>query len=127
MRKILLISIILMIGLNACQFAMSSWQRQVAYKAPVIQVNSVSAQPDASSKVKDVTPLTLLTPLPAPHVDPAVLAAQALTKAGLNPAYAGLYLAAQARSGTPWQLIAAVHMIESHQSGDTTRTSYAGA
>ena len=38
-----------------------------------------------------------------------------------------LYQAAGARFGVPWQILAAVHSVESGQSGDTTRSSYAGA
>jgi membrane-bound lytic murein transglycosylase B len=50
-----------------------------------------------------------------------------LSASGLNPNYASLYLAAQEATGTPWQLLAAVHKVESNQSGDTTRSSSAGA
>lgn len=50
-----------------------------------------------------------------------------LAEAGLKTDYAHLYLKAQRQTGTPWQLIAAVHKIESGQRGDTTVTSYAGA
>ncbi len=38
-----------------------------------------------------------------------------------------LYQAAGARFGVPWQVLAAVHSVESGQSGNTTRSSYAGA
>lgn len=38
-----------------------------------------------------------------------------------------LYQAAGARFGVPWQVLAAVHSVESGQSGDTSRSSYAGA
>lgn len=38
-----------------------------------------------------------------------------------------LYQAAGARFGVPWQILAAVHSVESGQSGDTARRSYAGA
>jgi len=68
-------------------------------------------------------------PLTAPDTVAApVAAAQAkLSAAGLKPAFAANYLAVQAQTGTPWQLLAAVHRIETGQSGDTTRSSYAGA
>ncbi|HSX48392.1 MAG TPA: lytic transglycosylase domain-containing protein [Candidatus Nanoarchaeia archaeon] len=51
----------------------------------------------------------------------------ALVANGLKPDYAVQYLQAQAQTGTPWQLIAAVHSVETHQSGDTNIGSYAGA
>lgn len=50
-----------------------------------------------------------------------------LTAAGMKPEYAPLYLKAQRQTGTPWELIAAVHKVESGQRGDTTVTSSAGA
>lgn len=50
-----------------------------------------------------------------------------LSAAGLNPNYASLYVAAQQATGTPWQLLAAVHKVETNQSGDTNRSSGAGA
>jgi len=38
-----------------------------------------------------------------------------------------IYRAAQARYGVPWQLIEAVHQVESGKSCSTSRRSYAGA
>lgn len=38
-----------------------------------------------------------------------------------------LYQAAGGRFGIPWQILAAVHSVESGQSGDTARSSHAGA
>ena len=127
MRKTLIISPAIVIGLNIWQFAVSMLQRQALYGAPAIVSNPFTNQVAAASKTKEVTPIPLPAPTPAPAVDSVVLVAQTLLKAGFNPAYANLYLAAQAHTGTPWQLIAAVHMVETHQSGDTSRTSHAGA
>ena len=45
------------------------------------------------------------------------------TPADLMP----IYLGAQAHFGVPWQLLRAVHLVESGGSGSTTRCSYAGA
>lgn len=45
------------------------------------------------------------------------------TPADLMPIYQG----ASARFGVPWQLLRAVHLVESGGSGSTTRCSYAGA
>jgi membrane-bound lytic murein transglycosylase B len=44
-----------------------------------------------------------------------------------NGDFTSLYQAAGARFGVPWQILAAVHSVESGQSGDTTRSSGAGA
>ena len=41
--------------------------------------------------------------------------------------YIGLYKDAAARYGIPWNVLAAVHYVESGASGSTTRSSYAGA
>lgn len=41
--------------------------------------------------------------------------------------YIGLYKDASARYGVPWQILAAVHYVESGASGSTARSSYAGA
>jgi membrane-bound lytic murein transglycosylase B len=81
----------------------------------------------------DVTPVTATaspvaaTPSPTPANSVAMAVATRLQKAGLKADYAQLYLAASARTGTPWQLLAAVHRVESGQSPSTNRTSYAGA
>lgn len=50
-----------------------------------------------------------------------------LRAAGLNPEFGATYLAASQATGTPWQVIAAVHKIETNQSGDTAVASSAGA
>jgi hypothetical protein len=41
--------------------------------------------------------------------------------------YIDLYKAAGAQYGVPWEILAAVHYVESGASGSTNRTSYAGA
>jgi soluble lytic murein transglycosylase-like protein len=53
--------------------------------------------------------------------------AKILAQNGFKPEFAAHYLDAQNRTGTPWQLTASVHKIESGQRGDTAVTSYAGA
>jgi len=52
---------------------------------------------------------------------------QILAAAGFNPEWASLYKTAQDTYGTPWQIIAAIHKVETGQSGDTTKGSGAGA
>lgn len=52
---------------------------------------------------------------------------QMLKQNGLKTDFAEQYLAAQLATGTPWELIAAVHKVESNQRGDTSVASYAGA
>jgi soluble lytic murein transglycosylase-like protein len=61
-----------------------------------------------------------------PTADSGVVAA-ALSRAGFSPEFAPLYLAVQRSTGTPWQLLAAVHRVETGQSGNTSRRSSAGA
>lgn len=41
--------------------------------------------------------------------------------------FIALYKAAASQYGLPWEILAAVHVVESGQSGDTTKRSYAGA
>lgn len=53
--------------------------------------------------------------------------AQRLRSAGLKDTYADLYAAAAQATHTPWQLLAAVHQVETNQSGSTSRRSSAGA
>ncbi|GAC1602763.1 MAG: hypothetical protein NVS3B29_06400 [Candidatus Saccharimonadales bacterium] len=82
----------------------------------------------ATPKTAASTVTPIASPAPAgPAADPVAAAQARLTTAHLKPDYAALYLAVQARTGTPWQLLAAVHQVETGGSGDTTRTSYAGA
>ncbi|OGB59504.1 hypothetical protein A2Y26_03805 [candidate division CPR2 bacterium GWD2_39_7] len=50
-----------------------------------------------------------------------------LAKAGYKSQFANLYKKASEKYGVPWQVIAAVHVVETHQSGNTTVASYAGA
>jgi membrane-bound lytic murein transglycosylase B len=50
-----------------------------------------------------------------------------LRNAGLSSKYIKQYLDAEKAYNVPWQVIAAVHYVETHQSGDTVITSYAGA
>jgi membrane-bound lytic murein transglycosylase B len=51
----------------------------------------------------------------------------ALINAGLKADYINKYTEAVRLYGVPWQVIAAVHRVETHQSGNTVVTSYAGA
>jgi len=48
-------------------------------------------------------------------------------KVAFNGNFDDLYKAAGARFGIPWQILAAVHSVESGQSGDTTRRNPSGA
>ncbi|KKQ94339.1 MAG: seg [candidate division CPR2 bacterium GW2011_GWC1_39_9] len=52
---------------------------------------------------------------------------QALKNAGYKTEFASLYQKASEKYQVPWQVIAAVHIVESHQSNTTNVTSYAGA
>jgi len=50
-----------------------------------------------------------------------------LESVGLKSEFVGQYVEAEKRFGVPWEVVAAVHMVESGMSGDRLVTSYAGA
>src|SRR6185369_839792 len=117
--------------LNLVQYATSyDLQHARAAFAPAWAASSTPqpspgpAPPKARPLATDPTPVP--TPVPAAY-DPSANIAAKLAAAGIKPTYAGSYLAVQAKTGTPWQLLAAVHQTETGQSGDTARRSYAGA
>jgi membrane-bound lytic murein transglycosylase B len=70
-------------------------------------------------------PLAAITTPPPPA--PADIATTKLAAAGLKSQFAASYLSVQAKTGTPWQLVAAVHVTETTQSDNTARSSSAGA
>jgi membrane-bound lytic murein transglycosylase B len=61
------------------------------------------------------------------EIEESVTTENALRNAGLKTEYAALYLKVSKHSGVPWQILAAVHRVETRQSGTTMITSYAGA
>jgi soluble lytic murein transglycosylase-like protein len=99
-----------------------------ANPAPTSNLPVLSKLPPAaaSSQAPASQVTTASDSLPVLPSSAASIAAT-LAAAGLNPVYAPLYLYTQQRTGTPWQLLAAVHETETGQSGNTSRTSYAGA
>jgi membrane-bound lytic murein transglycosylase B len=118
--------------LNLVQYSNSLAQRQTAYFTPAwaqrVDATPAPAVGLASAQIAPTAPAPSASAASAPTpADPTPSAAQALSRAGLDPQYAGLYLWVQAKTGTPWQLLAAVHAVETGQSGSTTRTSGAGA
>lgn len=50
-----------------------------------------------------------------------------LLNSGLKQDFTELYKSVSETTGVPWQILAAVHQVETGQSGDTTKSSYAGA
>jgi membrane-bound lytic murein transglycosylase B len=127
LKTTILFSAVLAVVLNVWQFFASYQQREAAF-APAwaaSDTTAAAATPAPAAQLAAATP-----PPPAPAAgpaDPVPAIAATLARAGLNPTYAALYLSVQQRTGTPWQLLAAVHRVETGQSGSTTRTSYAGA
>jgi membrane-bound lytic murein transglycosylase B len=119
--------------LNLVQFADSYNQQAKASFAPswaeAAPVHASSSQPAARATTAAVTAPAPVAPAPAAAVaaDPIAAASAKLSAAGLKPEFAANYLSVQAQTGTPWQLLAAVHRVETGQSGDTARRSYAGA
>jgi membrane-bound lytic murein transglycosylase B len=129
-------------ALNVGQFFATYQQREAAFapswaqaagdttnEITATQAHVVPSQSAQSVVVSDTSGPSSAVPsqTPAPADPGAAAAAVRLAAAGLKPDFASLYLAAQAKTGTPWQLLAAVHRVETGQSGNTTRTSYAGA
>ncbi len=142
LKKTLIFSTTLMVLLNLWHFCSSYQQREAAFApawaatkaadasgpAPATAATTAAAQSQsgASATANSVAPAAPPSSAPAPS-DAAVAAAQKLAAAGLKPDFAALYLRVQSTTGTPWQLLAAVHRVETGQSGDTSRASYAGA
>jgi hypothetical protein len=141
LKNTLLFSSTLAVLLNVWQFASSYQQREDAL-APAWADASATTSSQSPAHVSSpapgrakLTPAPLPTQHPTPTPSPIAIppssdglaVASALTSAGLKPEFASLYLDVQQRTDTPWQLLAAVHEVESGQSGDTSRMSYAGA
>jgi membrane-bound lytic murein transglycosylase B len=120
--------------LNIWQFAASHKQRQDAF-APsrTLAERTTPGALTTSAKAGVIEPNPATTSagaaaVSAPQPNPGAPAvADRLARAGLKSEFAGLYLSVQAQTGVPWQLLAAVHRVETGQAHSTTRTSYAGA
>jgi soluble lytic murein transglycosylase-like protein len=119
--------------LNLGDFVVGLAQHQDAFFTGWVYADSSSTpQPQSTpAKLLALPPIAATTPVTAasniqPSADSAMVAA-ALTRAGLKPEFAPIYLKVQHQTGTPWQLLAAVHRIETGQSGNTSRSSSAGA
>ena len=122
----------LAIFLNLTQFA-SSYAQQAkasfspawamsAPKSPAQTVPAASLPPINEATGPSTSQSLSVISTAAPSTVQSKLAA-----AGLNASYANKYSSVQARTGTPWQILAAVHSVETGQSGNTARRSYAGA
>lgn len=116
---------------------LNSWDAARAGTWPV-RGSSKPTSVQASRPAPPATPTTLAadthpqaTPAAADPAPPSVTTnpsiAAKLRGAGLNDSYAALYQDAAQATGTPWQLLAAVHVAETRQSGNTAITSSAGA
>ncbi len=118
LKTAVIISLAMALTLNVCQFTHDALAAKPATR---ITPARVSTKPLA--KAVAVSP----APVPAPASDPVAEATAKLTQAGLHAEYAALYLAVQTHTGAPWQLLAAVHKVETNQAGSTSRRSSAGA
>lgn len=137
LKTTIICSALLAAGLNLWQFFASYRQREAAFvpawaadaasSSVAARATPAPARLAAASAPAAESNAAASTVAPAPVADPVAAAAARLRAAGLSPAYAALYLSVQRQTGTPWQLLAAVHRAETGQSGSTTRTSYAGA
>ena len=125
MKKTLILSTMLALVLDFVHYTRSPHLLAATVVASTSTARTTRSAGPAIKAKAATDPPPIVIPAPAP--DPVTAAESKLSAAGLNPAYAGLYLSVQARTGTPWQLLAAVHMTETHQSGSTAIRSYAGA
>lgn len=142
LKTTLLFSFSAAAALNIGQFLASYHQHELAFVPTWAQADTTSAAAPtaASASAAPAVKLTAahdgtdtLAPISGTHSSSTPTApttdaiAAALSHAGLKPDYAALYLKAQQQTDTPWQLVAAVHEVETGQSGSTSRTSSAGA
>jgi len=126
LKTTILFSVSMAATLNVGQFFASYKQRELAFDPAF--ASAESAPPPTTPAPARLTAAQPPAATSAPAPNPTVTAAAAeLAHAGLNASFAALYVATQQRTGTPWQLLAAVHEVETGQSGSTDRTSYAGA
>ncbi|HVQ43412.1 MAG TPA: lytic transglycosylase domain-containing protein [Candidatus Saccharimonadia bacterium] len=116
-------------ALNLMQFAVSYNQHAKAAFVPnwAEAAASPTPKPAVAASTVAATPAPATAAAPAPAADPAVTATAKLASAGLRTEFAADYLSVQAKTGTPWPILAAVHSVETGQSGNTNRRSSAGA
>jgi soluble lytic murein transglycosylase-like protein len=133
LKTTILLSTALAVVLNVGEFLVSPKQGQTSFfDGWAVAGTTVTPAPVATpQKLSALPPIVATTPgsaasNAAPTADSAAIAAK-LTQAGLKPEFAPLYLKVQKATGTPWQLLAAVHRVETGQRGNTTIASYAGA
>jgi membrane-bound lytic murein transglycosylase B len=136
LRNTLLASSALAGLLNIAQFATSyNQQAQASFVPSWAEASTPAPKPTVTASPLPAATADTATPSPAAApqtpasapVDPSVAAAAKLRAAGLRSDFAANYLVVQGRTGTPWQILAAVHYVETGQSGDTARRSSAGA
>jgi membrane-bound lytic murein transglycosylase B len=146
LKTTIIASVSLAVTLNVIQFFANTESQAKAMFAPAwADANTASTTP-APAPTNNQTKVTYVAPKTLPGSDAAGGTGPTLTSSaaippsaaatfvatdllnnGLNSDYASLYLAAGQATGTPWELLAAVHKVETGQSGNTSRSSYAGA
>jgi membrane-bound lytic murein transglycosylase B len=144
LKSTIVFSVTLAALLNVWQFASTYTPREDAFApswatasadtqapSPVPKALPIATRPaiKAPPPLSDTPAVTVAPPVPiAPVVNPDVAnVTTELAQNGLNSSYASLYLGVESDTGTPWQLLAAIHKVETNQSGSTDRTSSAGA
>jgi soluble lytic murein transglycosylase-like protein len=135
LKSTILLSSSLAVLLNVGHFLVSYPKSKDAFftSSAYADTASVKAQAAAPAKPSPLPRLSATAPgssnspsASVPTADAVSVAAE-LSRAGLRSDFASLYLSVQHQTGTPWQLLAAVHRAETGQSGNTNRSSYAGA
>lgn len=132
MRKILpIIMATIVLMLPSGITTPSALAQNVPEPIQTINIQFDISNPQAISRAVTTTgdfAQTVIVPSQVAHEQARITKVQnSLKSAGLKTEFATIYLAASDKTGTPWQLIAAVHKIESGQAGNTTVASYAGA
>lgn len=142
LKTVILCSTAAALAMNVGQFFASYQQREAAFAPgwaqaasevpvstplPAIKVADAPAAQSVAVDPAQPAPAAPATQAPPPVAPDAAAIAVRLASSGLNPNFAALYLSAQEQTGTPWQLLAAVHHVETGQSTSTSRTSSAGA
>jgi membrane-bound lytic murein transglycosylase B len=105
---------------------------KAAFSGSSVPAAAAAVSANAAAKPADTPAQAIAAATPdstasSAEADPVAAIAAKLSAGGLKPDFAASYLGAEQQTGTPWQLLAAVHQVETGQSGNTARSSYAGA
>jgi len=134
MRKLIMVLIIIGLTTNGSYVHAIGNNEKVkeATNLQNIVIEKLNSNNSSANKVKLIEKKTLvniinLVNTSKNEIEKSVKVEHALRNAGLKIEFASLYLKVSEHSGIPWQILAAVHRVETRQSGTTMIASYAGA